>query len=451
MSFEAKMESYIREQDLLAPGSRVICALSGGADSMALLWAMYLLRGKWELRLSAAHFNHGLRGSESDGEEAFVRDFCRRMDIPLTVGRGEIQVQGRGLEDAARRARYAFFDTLDEDALIATAHTADDNAETMLLHLVRGTGLRGLGGISPKRGRIIRPLLTHTRREVESFLDVWALRFVTDSSNLEDGFLRNRLRRQVMPVLTRENPQFAKSSARIARSLREDESFVSAMAEEAFGELCRENTLDCGLFGKLHPALQSRVMVRYLKSLGVREPEQVHLDACKHLALGDKPGGSLRLPGGVLLERQYQILAKGQEQKELPLTPLPIPGRALLGEWEVTADLVDQADKEQNTPYTFYISHELLSEGGFFLRRRQQGDNMRLSGGQRSVKKAMIDRKIPASRRDRLPVLVQGERVLAVAGLGVSWDCGPQESGSAIRIRVVLHDPGENINNPEKE
>ena len=151
-------------------GDRVICAISGGADSVALLWCLYLLREQLDLKLSAAHLNHGLRGEESDRDEDFVRQLCAGYQIPLTVGRTQVQAQGRGLEDAARRARYTFLESLDPAAKIATAHTADDNAETVLLHLIRGAGLRGLGGIAPARGRVIRPMLGVTRQEVEAFL-----------------------------------------------------------------------------------------------------------------------------------------------------------------------------------------------------------------------------------------------------------------------------------------
>ena len=143
-------------------GDRVICAISGGADSVALLWCLYLLREQLDLKLSAAHLNHGLRGEESDRDEDFVRQLCAGYQIPLTVGRTQVQAQGRGLEDAARRARYTFLESLDPAAKIATAHTADDNAETVLLHLIRGAGLRGLGGIAPARSAGPRMFPPHT-------------------------------------------------------------------------------------------------------------------------------------------------------------------------------------------------------------------------------------------------------------------------------------------------
>ena len=163
-----KLLDQIRSFGMLQPGDRLVCAVSGGADSMALLWAMYLLRDKLGITLEAAHFNHGLRGEESDRDEAFVRDFCAGYQIPCHLGRGVVKSGKKGLEAAARDARYGFLRSL--GGKIATAHTANDNAETVLLHLVRGTGLNGLGGITPKTDRIIRPMLGITRQDVLDFL-----------------------------------------------------------------------------------------------------------------------------------------------------------------------------------------------------------------------------------------------------------------------------------------
>ena len=188
------LQKQLNKYSMVRPGDTVICAVSGGADSVALLFGMYLLKEKLGITLEAAHFNHHLRGAESDRDEAFVRQFCDRYEIPLTVGEGEIVPGKKGLEAAAREARYAFLRSL--SGKIATAHTADDNAETVLMHLVRGTGLKGLGGISPVNGKVIRPMLNVTRQQVEAFLREYCLSFVEDSSNGGDDFLRNRLRHQ---------------------------------------------------------------------------------------------------------------------------------------------------------------------------------------------------------------------------------------------------------------
>ena len=176
-----KLLKFIREQDLVSPGDRIVCAVSGGADSVAMLFAFYLLKDNLQISLEAAHFNHHLRGDESQRDADFVRDFCHRYDILLHVGGAVVQPGKKGLEAAARDARYAYFATL--DGKIATAHTADDNAETILMHMVRGTGLKGLGGIAPKRGNLIRPMLAVTRQDVEDFLAEWCLPHVEDSSN----------------------------------------------------------------------------------------------------------------------------------------------------------------------------------------------------------------------------------------------------------------------------
>ena len=159
-----KLMSFADDHGMLKSGDRVVCAVSGGADSMALLWAMYLLKDKLQIELLAAHFNHHLRGAESDRDEAFVADFCKGYAIPFIAGSGNVVAGAKGLEAAAREARYAFLQGL--PGKIATAHTASDNAETVLMHLVRGTGLKGLGGITPVNGKLIRPMLNVTREEV---------------------------------------------------------------------------------------------------------------------------------------------------------------------------------------------------------------------------------------------------------------------------------------------
>ncbi|MGM9604063.1 MAG: tRNA lysidine(34) synthetase TilS, partial [Faecousia sp.] len=222
-----KLSAALREQ--VAPGQQVVCAVSGGADSVALLFGMYLLREKLQINLSAAHLNHHLRGEESDRDEAFVRAFCDGYGIPLTVGDAWVQPGKKGLEAAAREARYAFLRTL--PGKIATAHTADDNAETVLMHLLRGTGLKGLGGIAPVSGPIIRPMLDITRQEVEAFLEEYHLPHREDSSNASDAFLRNRIRHHVMPLLRAENQNVSLGISAMARRLREDEQYLQSQLE----------------------------------------------------------------------------------------------------------------------------------------------------------------------------------------------------------------------------
>ena len=262
------LQKQLKKYEMLQPGDTVICAVSGGADSVALLFGLYLLKEKLGITLQAAHFNHHLRGAESDRDEAFVRQLCDRYEIPLTVGEGEIIPGKKGLEAAARDARYAFLRSL--PGKIATAHTADDNAETVLMHLVRGTGLKGLGGIAPVSGKVIRPMLNVTRQQVEAFLREYCLSFVEDSSNGGDDFLRNRLRHHVIPLLTKENPRFAENTSAMAQRLRQDE----AALEKAAGY---EELPDIETLKNMDPAIRGRVLERFLKESGIREPEAEHI------------------------------------------------------------------------------------------------------------------------------------------------------------------------------
>ena len=401
---KAEMLSWCRRTELFSAGDRVICAVSGGADSMALLFALYLLKDKINIQLEAAHFNHHLRGEESLRDEAFVRDFCARYDIPLHVGGAQVQPGKKGLEAAARDARYAYLQSL--GGKIATAHTADDNAETVLLHLIRGTGLKGLGGIAPRRGKLIRPMLCVTRREVEGFLSEWNLPHVEDSSNVSDAFLRNRIRHHVMPLLRQENPRIGENLSKMALRLRLDEEYLSC--ESRFETLPNVSALRT-----MPPALRSRALEAFLKQSGVLEPEDSHISQAEALVFSDSPSAKAAFPGGVTVSRSYDRLTVIAKKADFGEVSLSCPGWAEFGGFRVTCE---PAAEIRNTADTFTV----CPAGTMKLRSRKSGDALRLSGGTKSLKKLLIDRKIPASRRDAIPVLCDDVGVLGVCSIGVN-------------------------------
>ena len=407
-----KLLSFVRRHSLIAPGDSVTVAISGGADSVALLFALYLLKDTLDIRLSAAHFNHHLRGPESDRDEDFVREFCGRYDIPLTVGHGQIVPGKKGLEAAARDARYAFLRSL--PGKIATAHTADDNAETVLMHLVRGTGLKGLGGIAPRNGAVIRPLLTCTRQDVEDFCAEWCLSYITDSSNEGDAFLRNRLRHHVLPLLKQENPQLAENVSAMALRLRRDESCLS--------DLASQEKMGVARLREMHPALRSRALEAFLKRSGVREPEASHIAQAEALIFTDKPSAFARFPGGVTIARNYGTLEVRQEAAELLPMALAVPGSVVWGDYRITA-----SPEGEGIP--------LYPVGPITVRSRQTGDTIRLSGGTKSLKKLFIDRKIPAARRSRIPILCDETGILAVYGIGIDQGRVRKEE-NPVRIQI---------------
>jgi len=398
-----KLLTFIREQNMVQPGDTVICAVSGGADSMALLQAMYLLKEKLDIRLEAAHFNHHLRGEESDRDADFVRSFCRSHEIPLHMGEGIVEAGEKGLEAAARNARYAFLQSL--PGKIATAHTADDNAETLLLHLVRGTGLKGLGGICPVRENIIRPMLTVTRQEVLAFLKQQGISYVTDSSNETDDFLRNRIRHHVMPLLKGENPSIAQNLSATALRLRQDEAALDMLAEP---------TDDVRKLRQMMPAVQTRALTKLLVSFGVKEPEGEHVDLLRRVIYSENPSAYGVFPGEVTVGRCYDKLVKLEKLPSLGEYHLNCPGQTEIPELGMTVICRAPADDPKGLSLHLY--------GTPVLRSRREGDTITLSGGTKTLKKLFIDRKIPALERNRIPVIVDDLGIAAVMGIGIDRD-----------------------------
>lgn len=396
------LQNFIQQYQLITPGDRVICAVSGGADSMALLWSLYLLRDKLSITLEAAHFNHGLRGQESDEDQAFVECFCRDYHIPVHLGGGVVTAGEKGLEAAARDARYGFFQTL--SGKIATAHTADDNAETVLMHLVRGTGLKGLGGISPVRGNIIRPMLGVTRSQVAELLEEYHIPHREDSSNETDQFLRNRLRHHVLPLLKQENPRLPENLSAMALRLREDEQALQQLSLE-------DGTPSISKLRLMPPALRSRALEHFLKEQGVKEPEARHLAMAEAVVFSEKPSACARFPGVISIGRRYDQLVQLPAQTPSQPVTLTCPGEVTFGNYHISCQKAQEITQSDRV-------FTLAAENPITVRSRRTGDTMTTSGGSKSLKKLLIDRKIPADLRSGLPVLEDEQGILAVYGIG---------------------------------
>lgn len=270
---------------------RVCAALSGGADSVSLLLALCALKDELSVEVAACHLNHGLRGGESDADERFCRELCERLCVPLyskKINVSELVQKHESVEEAARRARYAFFEEalerFGEKCVLATAHSANDNAETVLLNLTRGTGLLGLCGIPPVRGfggsgerRVIRPLIGCTRGEIERYLSGAGQDFVTDKTNLSEDYTRNKLRRRVLPELAAINPSVVSTIGRMTETLRGDSAFLQSLAEKALEETREGRGWNAAAVAKLPPPIRARVIREILLQGGV-EPSALRID-----------------------------------------------------------------------------------------------------------------------------------------------------------------------------
>ena len=302
-------DDLIQHYAMLPQGSRILCAVSGGADSMCLLHWLNELREAYGFALFAAHFEHGLRGEESLRDAEFTAEQCRRLGISCSVGHGNVSAyaeqQHLGTEDAARTLRYRFLeetaDRLNCDR-IATAHNLNDNAETVLMNLCRGAGTRGLAGIPPVRGRLIRPLLQTSREEIEEYLTQHSIPHIEDSSNGTDSYTRNRIRHQMIPLLIRENPSFLKAIGRTTEILREDDACLCREAEVFLHTYENNGTIPAKHLMELEPAVAVRV-IRLLCGSGVSlERAQALLAFAKGTERGvlEIPGRKIRREHGLL-------------------------------------------------------------------------------------------------------------------------------------------------------
>ena len=418
-----KITAAIRRYEMVKPGDTVVCAVSGGADSMALLWGMFLLKEKLGISVECAHFNHRLRGEESDRDAEFVRNFCDFHDIRLHLGEGTVVPGPKGLEAAARDARYAFLNSL--SGAIATAHTADDNAETVLMHLLRGSGLRGLGGITPKSGRLIRPMLDVTRAQVEEFLQENYIRHMEDSSNDGDEFLRNRLRHHVMPLLKAENPSIAGGLSAAAQRIRQDAALLDDLASQL-------DPTDVQALREAPGPLRRRAIEGLLRKNGFPEPSASHIAQAEAVVFSARPSARAEF-GGVTLVRSYDTLSVRRQQLVLPERPLPHEGITELPELGLA---VKTSIAKHPGDWT------VCPKGEMVVRSRQSGDTLTTKGGTKSLKKRFIDRKLPQFERSVVPVIADERGVLAVYGFGT--DEARKIGGSYVRIEFVpISDPAE--------
>lgn len=438
-----KVLAWMRAQRMTHPGDTVVCAVSGGADSVCMLHVLVSLRETLSVTIEAAHYNHHLRGAESDRDEAFVSELCKLLNVPLHRGGGDVRARmaqtHESAEEAARRLRYGFFDSL--PGLVATAHTQDDNLETILLNLTRGTGLAGLCGIPPVRGRIVRPMLPVSRAEIERYLDAHGLRYVTDSTNLTPDMRRNRIRQTVVPLLRQENPAIGQTALRMSGLLREDEAFLQQLADEAL----RAAQTDGGVLIaplRAQPApIRTRAMRALLSAIHAPKLSQRHIAAVDALLFTSDPSASVSLPGGYTARREYDrlLLAPAGEPAAFSPAVLRIGGCVRLEAAGLCVRCVraENSSQFQNSPSTFVVKYDTIEHHPeLIVRPRQAHDAMRVRGGRKTLKKLLIEQKIPARERGLLPVVADGRGVLGVYTIGVDLDRAAAPGEPALVITI---------------
>ncbi|MBQ2389778.1 MAG: tRNA lysidine(34) synthetase TilS [Clostridia bacterium] len=428
-----KIEKAVERYNLFQKGDSIMVALSGGADSTALLHALVQLGEKYSLNVTAAHLNHKLRGDESDRDEQFVRKMCDELGVELVCESADITSlakKGEGIEECARRVRYDFLQR-NAKGKIATAHSADDNIETVIFNLTRGSGIKGGCGIPPVRDNIIRPLIMCSRAEIEEYCQKNGLSFVTDSSNLTDDYTRNRIRHNVIPVLKEINSAAGDSFYRFTSVMNDVNDLLDDLAFDALEMAKSDKGYDADRLANLHISVLTR-------AVGIILNENDSMSDSEHIGsvvklIKDKKG-KCQLNGGLFAEvKGNRLTIFGKETKKNTVTPCYdfVNKSVTFGEISLQSELVS-ADKVNNLLAKNLIDYDKI-EGEPVLRARKSGDSIRLKKRPRkSVKKLFCELKIDLEKRDNLPILADEKGVIWI------YDVGPDE-------RVAVDEKSKNI------
>lgn len=466
---ENRVERFILDNEMISRGDRVLVGVSGGADSMCLLFLLQKFAPKLDFTLSVIHVEHGIRGEESIRDAEYVEKECFKLGVPFRVEHiNAIELgamRGKGVEEAAREARYEIFESEDADK-IATAHHGDDSAETFLFQLVRGSSLAGLSGIPPVRGRIIRPLLCLNRQEIEGYCRDLNIDFRTDSTNLEDDYTRNRIRNRVLPLLSEINAAAKTHIAEAAADVREAQEFFEAYAERLFREFGKKTgegraELPLSAFDGKSEIVRRALVFRALKEMEapLRDIGRSHVEAVLSLALGET-GKTACLPNRVTVKKEYGklVFSRGSCQSEDEASSfnerveIPVEGQIRLSNGMVikteVLDWKEAVDKDadlkrrafQNKPYTKWMDYDKI-KGTLILRKREPGDYIVIRRGRKKIKDLFTEERIEADKREALPLLALGKRIIWAIGLRISEDCKISERTERV-FHITVHETG---------
>jgi tRNA(Ile)-lysidine synthase len=456
VSFEKMVEAAIRTHRMLDPEDGVVVAVSGGPDSMALLHALWHLRELLSIRLVVAHLNHQLRGRASDEDAEFVARFAASLDLPCIVETADVYGYCRdhrcSVETGAREVRYAFLERVaraHRAEKIATGHTADDQAETILMRLIRGSGLSGLSGIRPVReGRIIRPLLHVTRDQVMAYLVALRLPVRVDATNTETNVLRNRIRHHLLPLLQGYNPEIHTALCRLGEVLRAESAYLDEEVEKRYGKVvieagARSMRVDASAWGRIPLSLQRRMIRRMAEQAG-GDPERLtyeHIERVRGLMEAGRTGQLMKLPGALLVERRRTSVLVRHGVPAPFHHPVPVPGEIAVPETGfrlITQLLAPEEAPLPGSPSCAFFDADAV-EDPLAVRSRQPGDRMAPAGmaGTKSLKALFNEWDIPRLERDSVPILTSGARILWVIGRRLSrWGGISDRTRRVLMVRV---------------
>lgn len=421
----------IREFNMIQKGDRVTVALSGGADSVCLLLVLDELKETLGFTLYACHINHMIRGEESDRDENFCKSLCERLGIPIKVYKEDVpkafETSGKSLELTARDIRYKKLAEAAGDGKIATAHTLSDSAETVVLNLARGTGLKGLCGIPVIRGNIIRPVIGVTREQVEQYLEVRNQSFVTDSTNLEDNYTRNRIRHSIMPQIFDINKGFYRNFSNMQKILYKENSFLEKQCEIEYNRGYEKGALK---IDKNTPeVIRNRMIAKFLSEHKL----SVSYDRINDIAAVCQGSGRINISGNTFITARRGVIFVENKTSEQPEVPLKPGGNSIFENSTVVAKIVENPTVTDN----FMIDLNKVS-GRIILRGRRYGDRIKFPGrGFTSTVKKLLNEKVPPQKRGTVHFLADDEGLIYMEGFGTAERTAPDSTTTKVlTIRI---------------
>lgn len=408
----------------------ILVGLSGGADSSALLHMLSVYREKSGAKIYAAHVNHGIRGAEADRDEEFCRKLARSLGVEIFVLRADLpriaRELGESIETAARGVRYSFFEQIMREKgipILATAHNANDNLETVIFNIARGSGLSGVCGIPECRqlayGLVVRPLLSMEKSEILEYCRQNSIDFVTDSTNVDTDYTRNLIRARIIPVMQQVNPNALGNASRMAQTLREDASLLERLAD-SFLE-CHRDGASIGIeeLRNAPPPILSRALMQlYGELTDGRTLEQTHINSLRELIARAVPHSSVSLPEGIegAIENGRLFLRAARKKTKLQGYSVPLcegSNRISQTNIEIFIEKSQNAKNVYKKSIILYIDSAKI-KGELFARSREAGDSIRTHGMTKSLKKLLCEKKIDLELRARLPVICDSNGIVAV-------------------------------------
>ncbi len=440
--FIQRIVTTINKYNMLKSGERIVIAVSGGADSVALLYVLLGMRLKWGFKLHLAHLNHMFRGEEAAQDAEFVRQLAQKHELPYSIEKFDVPAYKRrhklSPQDAARRIRYQFLDKAATEtgaAKIALGHTADDQAETMLMRILQGTGAEGLAGIPPQRGKYIRPLIETSRKQIEEFLKEGGIPFRQDASNLSPKYLRNKLRLQLLPQLEREyNPNLRNSLNQLAQIVRAEDEWQAGHIAQLLPQIVDSSSQAVSIrleaFKKQPLAIKRRLLrwgINQLKGdlKGIGFP---HIEQLLKLINSEQGYKELHLPGQIMAQKSYRRLTlTRQTETGAALSydySLNVPGISALPaiNMEIEARIMEQSALSGYPAGNEAVLDFDKLKTPLSIRNRRAGDRFFPQGavGAKKLKSFFIDHKTPLDQRDRIPLLVSADEIVWVCGYRIS-------------------------------